>query len=165
MFSRPVASIHVSDCILISLGNILPVSYLAIGIIGATVMPHSLFLGSALATQDRIGCRPVEDDKVIVSAANSIASADESLIPASRSKEFLSTLRESTFKLFQAPPKSPHATLAKQHSEHNNNPLPFVKAHIYHGIADVVFCLLGFAVLINSMYVFNFGEMNELQST
>jgi len=28
-----------------------------------------------------------------------------------------------------------------------------VETHIYHGIADVVVCLLGFAVLINSMYV------------
>ncbi|EEB88195.1 hypothetical protein MPER_14104, partial [Moniliophthora perniciosa FA553] len=27
---------------------------LSVGILGATVMPHSLFLGSALATQDRI---------------------------------------------------------------------------------------------------------------
>ncbi|KAK7445175.1 Manganese transporter smf1 [Stygiomarasmius scandens] len=29
-------------------------AYISVGIIGATIMPHSLFLGSALATQDRI---------------------------------------------------------------------------------------------------------------
>ncbi|KAF4573647.1 hypothetical protein EYR36_008165 [Pleurotus pulmonarius] len=32
--------------------------YTSVGIIGATVMPHSLFLGSALATQDRISAVP-----------------------------------------------------------------------------------------------------------
>ncbi|KAL1410197.1 Manganese transporter smf1 [Vanrija albida] len=33
--------------------------YLGVGIIGATVMPHALFLGSSLATVDRLGMLPV----------------------------------------------------------------------------------------------------------
>ena len=32
--------------------------YLAVGILGATVMPHAIFLGSHLATQDRISRGP-----------------------------------------------------------------------------------------------------------
>src|SRR5712691_3024137 len=32
----------------------------AVGIIGATVMPHGLFLGSALATQDRASVKPID---------------------------------------------------------------------------------------------------------
>ena len=31
----------------------------AVGILGATIMPHSLYLGSALATQDRASVKPV----------------------------------------------------------------------------------------------------------
>ncbi|KAF5352802.1 hypothetical protein D9756_006228 [Leucocoprinus leucothites] len=127
--------------------------YTSIGIIGATVMPHSLFLGSALATQDRIECRQSpEETKLAISTTSTRSSEDfETLTPPPRS--LVSALVESTVRLFRAPPASPHATPATRHSEHENNPFSFVKAHIYHGIADVVTCLLGFAVLINSMYV------------
>ncbi|KAH8981466.1 natural resistance-associated macrophage protein [Lactarius hatsudake] len=33
--------------------------YTSVGILGATIMPHSLYLGSALATQDRVSVKPV----------------------------------------------------------------------------------------------------------
>ncbi|KAI9444556.1 putative transporter of the NRAMP family [Lactarius indigo] len=32
--------------------------YTSVGILGATIMPHSLYLGSALATQDRVSVKP-----------------------------------------------------------------------------------------------------------
>lgn len=141
--------------------------YTSIGIIGATVMPHSLFLGSALATQDRIECRQSpEETKLAISTTSTRSSEDfETLTPPPRS--LVSALVESTVRLFRAPPASPHATPATRHSEHENNPFSFVKAHIYHGIADVVTCLLGFAVLINSMIlilasaVFYYGQNNH----
>ncbi|KDQ31564.1 hypothetical protein PLEOSDRAFT_24093 [Pleurotus ostreatus PC15] len=80
--------------------------YTSVGIIGATVMPHSLFLGSALATQDRISALP---------------------------------------------PTQPEEKLVKTHADRLNRPLPFVTAHLKHGIFDIVASLLGFAVLINSL--------------
>ncbi|KAJ3563284.1 hypothetical protein NP233_g9034 [Leucocoprinus birnbaumii] len=141
--------------------------YTSIGILGATVMPHSLFLGSALATQDRVNCRqPVETDGLMLSATNTIASDDLKTCPPSP-KSLISALKDSTARLFRAPPASLYATSATRHSEHENNPLSFVKPHLWHGIADVIGCLLGFAVLINSMIlilasaVFYYGQ-NEV---
>ncbi|KAK0219898.1 putative transporter of the NRAMP family [Armillaria fumosa] len=37
--------------------------YTSVGILGATVMPHSIFLGSALATQDRVAIKSVEEEE------------------------------------------------------------------------------------------------------
>ncbi|THU79101.1 Nramp-domain-containing protein [Dendrothele bispora CBS 962.96] len=74
-----VLSVMVCMCIIISKLNInwgdtfegyLPskyvfpngAGYISVGIIGATIMPHSLFLGSALATQDRAGVNSESSD-------------------------------------------------------------------------------------------------------
>ena len=54
---------------------------------------------------------------------------------------------------FRKPDASSYATAAKSHSEHQNNSYEFVRAHIYHGTIDVVGSLLGFAVVINALYV------------
>ncbi|KAG6839685.1 hypothetical protein H0H87_000235 [Tephrocybe sp. NHM501043] len=37
-----------------------------------------------------------------------------------------------------------------RHADWENRPYDFVKAHIHHGVVDIVVSLLGFAVLINS---------------
>ncbi|KAK0200834.1 natural resistance-associated macrophage protein [Desarmillaria ectypa] len=97
--------------------------YTSVGIIGATVMPHSLFLGSALATQDRV------------------SDLSDSL-PLDLEKP--QTFRQRIRSVFRIPPMSPPQTPT-------NNPLSFVKTHLYHGIADVVISLLCFAVVINSL--------------
>ena len=46
------------------------------------------------------------------------------------------------------PPNGP-----RSHAERENRPYAFVRAHLYHGIVDMVVSLLGLAVVINSMYV------------
>ncbi|KAF9062045.1 smf Mn2+ and Fe2+ transporter [Rhodocollybia butyracea] len=47
--------------------------YTSIGILGATVMPHSLFLGSALATQDRDSLPPsVEESRITLFSSSAI---------------------------------------------------------------------------------------------
>ncbi|KAI3616677.1 transporter protein smf2 [Moniliophthora roreri] len=107
--------------------------YTSVGILGATVMPHSLFLGSALATQDRITPPSYQDSG-----------------PDSKPKGVLASLRTNVINAFRTPPPSEYATNAKSHSERNNNSLAFVKGHLYHGIVDVALSLLGFAVVINS---------------
>ncbi|KAJ6623095.1 natural resistance-associated macrophage protein-domain-containing protein [Mycena sp. CBHHK59/15] len=118
--------------------------YTSVGILGATVMPHSLFLGSALATQNRL---------TVEEKPESLASVDPKET-TSRTHYKPSTLRRILgffVALFRTPPSSPHATVVKRHADRENNTLAFVRAHLYHGIFDVVASLLGFAVLINSL--------------
>ncbi|KAG7086975.1 hypothetical protein E1B28_002891 [Marasmius oreades] len=110
--------------------------YTSVGIMGATVMPHSLFLGSALATQNRTaGPEPPQDSLVYDPGTPST---------------WLSRVLVFVVRAFQRPPPNPSTTSAIHHSERENNSLQFVKEHLYHGIIDVSFSLLGFAVLINS---------------
>ena len=37
------------------------------------------------------------------------------------------------------------------HADRENNKLSFVRSHMYHGMADVIASLMGFAVIINSL--------------
>ncbi|KAF7324704.1 hypothetical protein MKEN_00511900 [Mycena kentingensis (nom. inval.)] len=107
--------------------------YTSVGILGATVMPHSLFLGSTLATQNRLS-----------SATLAPLEKSDPQPLVKRAKEFLASS-------FRTPPPSPHTTRAKRHGERENNSLVFIEAHLSHAKFDVVGSLLGFAVLINSM--------------
>ncbi|KAF8645422.1 hypothetical protein AX16_007825 [Volvariella volvacea WC 439] len=126
--------------------------YTSVGILGATVMPHSLFLGSALATQDRIDYEsmvsPKTDNDPTESERSSVATAPPRV---ERMKAWAMDAKDSVIKQFRAPPPSDYSTRATRHCDRENRPLAFVKAHIYHGTADVMFSLLGFAVLINSL--------------
>ena len=122
------------------------ISPLAVGIIGATVMPHSLFLGSTLATQDRIRFREMHSDKTVAGSSK----------PAGRPSwiiQFLSDRKEDILSAFRKPPPNLYTSAATRHSEHTNNPYEFVRAHIYHGTVDMIGSLLGFAVVINSLCV------------
>ncbi|PPQ94583.1 hypothetical protein CVT25_011895 [Psilocybe cyanescens] len=128
--------------------------YTSVGILGATVMPHSLFLGSALATQDRISFRSHKDIKTLT--ALSTKESEESLpaAPPERQSLFRRAYEECKYSVldaFRKPPASMFATAATRHSERQNNPYEFIRAHIYHGTFDIVGSLLGFAVMINSL--------------
>lgn len=129
----------------------------AVGILGATVMPHSLFLGSALATQDRISFRAksnIEELTTLGGKASDESLAAKPVDKVSFFRQFYYDLRESVLGAFRKPPASFYATTATRHSERQNNSFEFIKAHLYHGTVDVIGSLLGFAVVINSMYVF-----------
>ena len=126
----------------------------AVGMIGATVMPHTLFLGSALATQDRVAHRHAEEK------AREIEVYPATTVPQGRLRcigvlfgHVINYFKASFQNAVRVPDPSVYATKAKRHSELENNPLGFVQAHIYHGIADMVISLVGFAVVINSLYV------------
>jgi metal iron transporter len=102
-------------------------------------MPHSLFLGSALATQDRVS-KP---------SANLNISSFRSTIRTPRDLLYsLWNIIKSGFRVRRMEEK---LTEAKCHAEHDNRPHDVVQAHLYHGMVDVVFSLLGFAVIINSL--------------
>ncbi|KAK7453194.1 Manganese transporter smf1 [Stygiomarasmius scandens] len=128
--------------------------YTSVGILGATVMPHSIFLGSALATQDRISIpvAPAEDDQSFVYT--------NPLIRIYR------VIKMATISAFKVPPPSEYATGASRHSDRENNTAEHIKKHLYHGIVDMAVSLLGFAVVINSLIlilasaVFFYGENN-----
>ncbi|KAG7086213.1 hypothetical protein E1B28_002179 [Marasmius oreades] len=134
--------------------------YVSVGIIGATVMPHSLFLGSALATQDRISTSShnafLKEDQF--SPTMSLTSNESGTITKESSLTLVDRLRAVSFQAkqyflssFRVPPPSTFATRATCHSDRENNSLAFVNAHIYHGLVDVAVSLLGFAVVINSL--------------
>ncbi|KAL0057566.1 Manganese transporter smf1 [Marasmius tenuissimus] len=132
--------------------------YVSVGIIGATVMPHSLFLGSALATQDQVSTK---HKNAFSSSSSSVASSSSSLsdsnkdtpTPKSRVpiKEHLHKALTSTLSSFRTPPPSTFTTRVNRHVDRENNSLEFVEAHVYHGVVDVAVSLLGFAVVINSL--------------
>ena len=139
-------------------------------------MPHSLFLGSALATQDRISTKhhnafapsPSSSTPSVASSNSSIADGDgdddasnktsPTPTPRMTRKTFKQRLRaipsealESVLTAFRVPPPSTFATRVNRHCDRDNNSLKFVTAHVYHGVVDVAVSLLGFAVVINSL--------------
>ncbi|THH16340.1 hypothetical protein EW146_g4298 [Bondarzewia mesenterica] len=123
--------------------------YTSVSILGATVMPHALFLGSALATQDRVSPKP---DKSL-----SESSSFDSTLPTSNTGRGLrrrfspGKVWEGIIAQCRSPPNDPDRIECKSHADRENNPLSFIKAHLYHGIADIIISLLGFAVVINSL--------------
>ena len=133
---------------------------LAVGIIGATVMPHALFLGSSLAKQDRVGAlnKPGCDD-TLPGAYRTSWMKKFSL------KKFLPSWQSvrSQFMSFKVPegddPNLPN--FEKGHAGWTNKTASFVVAHLNHSIVDITISLLGFAVVINSMFVYNLHAFLE----
>ncbi|PPQ69625.1 hypothetical protein CVT25_013708 [Psilocybe cyanescens] len=112
--------------------------YAAVGILGATVMPHALFLGSSLATQDRVSDAP-----------------DIGQIPSNLSRQMSrrTKIRQfvlSLFRITRAERAASNIDYRSKYGERENNPLLFIKQHLLHGIADVVTSLIALAVPINS---------------
>ena len=118
--------------------------FLAIGVIGATVMPHSLFLGSALATQDRLSKTPLKD-------GNLSSSSLEPVPEERRPTGILNRIKSSLNEAFRTKAVDGHKNRPQRHEDRENNPYLFVKSHVYHGVVDIILSLLGVAVVINSM--------------
>ncbi|KAJ7508656.1 NRAMP family [Mycena galericulata] len=116
--------------------------YTSVGILGATVMPHTLFLGSTLATQDRLGIQTPSLEPLPVTDSGQ----------TSKTLSKSGQLFESFVSLFHAPPPSQSPTRVKRHADRENNNLTFIRAHLRPQMIDMVGSLLGFAVLINAMY-------------
>lgn len=111
--------------------------YIAVGILGATVMPHALFLGSMMATQDRVSEAP-----------------SEALTPPSPSKATIkSRIRRTISKLFRidrADRETSTKDYRSKYGERENNSLAFIHQHLFHGVVDIVSSLVAIAVPINS---------------
>lgn len=134
-------SLYTCELVISTSGNNAEFSlFLAIGIIGATVMPHSLFLGSALATQDRLSAKPLNGNKLSNSSL-------EALPEERRPKGILNNIKSS----LQINAVDGHKNRPQRHEDRENNPYRFVESHVYHGIVDIILSLFGIAVVINSM--------------
>ena len=151
-----------------------PFFALAIGIIGATVMPHSLFLGSALATQDRLSIKDSEKQSEAttmtgitsstLTANSQVTLSSTTKSPSSTRPPFLYRMKRSIRATFRIIPLREFATEPENHKDRDNNSYTFVRAHIYHGMFDIVFSLLSFAVLINALLVFLASDLLRLAS-
>ena len=108
---------------------------IAVGILGATVMPHALFLGSSLATQDRVNIAPPEDKLPP---------------PASSRLGFKSKVQKIIGPLFRITHADRTIDYRTKYGERDNNSLTFINQHLSHGIVDVVTSLIALAIPINS---------------
>jgi len=107
-------------------------------------MPHSLFIGSALATQDRLSKTPLEDDSVSDSTL-------ESLPEERRPGGILNKIKSSLSNAFRIKALDSHKNRPQRHQDRENNSYWFVESHVYHGVVDIILSLLGIAVVVNSM--------------
>ncbi|KZS89225.1 natural resistance-associated macrophage protein, partial [Sistotremastrum niveocremeum HHB9708] len=132
--------------------------YTSIGIIGATVMPHALFLGSSLATQDREASSIQLGDEEHACRATEDPSEDVSEAPNPRmsngSQAYI--LKSLWLKISSDEVRS---------ERKQNNKLAFIRAHLMHSIIDISMSLMGFAVVINSAILILAGAVFFYDST
>ncbi|KAG6331720.1 hypothetical protein ID866_7370 [Astraeus odoratus] len=141
--------------------------YTTVGILGATIMPHSLFLGSHLATQDRLALKqdhtPSETSSFDSSQRRSFLQCLQNFFKRplralscddiSQNATFFQRIRillRRTFSVLRSDETNYPADVFT-HADRENNTWAFVRSHIYHGMVDMVVSLLGFAVIINSL--------------
>ncbi|KZV68667.1 Nramp-domain-containing protein [Peniophora sp. CONT] len=111
--------------------------YTAVGILGATVMPHALFLGSHLATQDRVSTAP---------APIPLPAGAETMPRRKRAIAYL----KSFFTASRFERIAEDRQHRNQFARPESNTYEFVQAHLRHGLVDIVTSLLCVAVPINS---------------
>lgn len=106
-------------------------------------MPHALFLGSFMATQDRIGSSQL-------TLPNPVLAPDAPPIPdiKARTRKWLS----SQFEVTRAERIAVSRDYRMKYGRENSD-LSFIQAHLKHGVVDIVTSLLGVAVPINAAFV------------
>lgn len=115
----------------------------AVGILGATVMPHALFLGSFLATRNRL----VDPPATLPTPANGSTTASYGILRKVR------IWFKSFFEVSRLERKAASRDYRDKYGRENNE-LSFIQAHLTHGLVDVLVSLFALAVPINSAYVF-----------
>ncbi|CAK9786732.1 natural resistance-associated macrophage protein [Cutaneotrichosporon oleaginosum] len=150
--------------------------YVGIGIIGATVMPHALFLGSALAGVDRLNMLPRppkrrrERTNNRLPALNPAAAIRRRLRPQRQETDPEIPLENvegrehgsSTAHDSAPPPQLPLVKTSDKDDEYESKMQEYEKAirkfdrirwvnlHVWHASVDTAYSLLGFALTINS---------------
>lgn len=106
-------------------------------------MPHALFLGSFLATQDRVGTQET-------SLPNPVQTTDSAASVGFRTR--FKDWFKSLFAVTRAERIAASRDYRMKYGRENND-IEFIRAHLKHGIVDIVTSLMGIAVPINSAYV------------
>lgn len=112
--------------------------YISVGIIGATVMPHALFLGSKLATIERTD---VDQDEKVRDAE----SAGMELKPPSPRRQRTATHGPS----LHMPQPTPLPTFPMV-ARSGFRSMQSIKVHLHHAQVDIAISLLSFALVVNS---------------
>ena len=99
-------------------------------------MPHGLFLGSHMATKDRVS-KPPRGESLPALARKNVPST------------YMKTLK-SFINVHKMQPDEIGVDTVSPHGVRENNPFSFVKGHLVHSLVDLIASLLGFAVTINS---------------
>lgn len=102
-------------------------------------MPHALFLGSFLATQNRVDVLPKELPYPVH------ATEDSSMGLRARLRRFFSSIVSVSRAERIAASRDYRNKYARE-----NNDLGFIRAHLTHGLVDVIASLICVAVPINS---------------
>ncbi|KAF8559925.1 Nramp-domain-containing protein [Imleria badia] len=124
--------------------------YTSVGVLGATVMPHSLFLGSRLATQDRLA----KDSETDLPKCLETSSSHQMTLSQRVIRSIRSTFSWGRLFSISRSDETSYPPNVLTHADRENNNISFVRSHMYHGMADVISSLMGFAVIINSLQVF-----------
>ncbi|KZT73250.1 smf Mn2+ and Fe2+ transporter [Daedalea quercina L-15889] len=132
--------------------------YTSIGILGATVMPHSLFLGSALSTQERETEEETISEKPEAwtsssTLASTLAEKTRSMVSNFKAGLNKDSLIRSVKQAFHMGRVHEEGRPVKNHAEHENHSVDFVSRHLTHGVVDMVVSLLGLALVINALIV------------
>ncbi|KAG8694106.1 hypothetical protein FRC08_008704 [Ceratobasidium sp. 394] len=135
--------------------------YTSIGILGATVMPHAIFLGSSLATLDRVSPAPPlkplptsqpEESLTFKQKINRFRKALFYIEPKPKGNPFMHT-RGAHIESSESQSRDEMPGISKGFTstrKYLNNSVEFIKEHLGHALIDIVMSLLGFAVVINS---------------
>ncbi|KAK4688793.1 hypothetical protein P7C73_g1320, partial [Tremellales sp. Uapishka_1] len=143
--------------------------YVGVGIIGATVMPHALFLGSSLASVDRLDMVPVPPSAVpakksfkmptmLARRKRQAKSVDLELSDIGRSNSRSSSRTTSAAKggepaVMQEDDRETELEAKQKVYEEDVKKfdrIKWVKLHVLHSTIDTSYSLLGFALTINA---------------
>ncbi|TIC04944.1 Nramp-domain-containing protein [Wallemia mellicola] len=119
-------------------------TYISIGIIGATIMPHSMFLGSKLATADRLASAS--------SVNSSRTSSNEDRFSLSNIEETSRNPLEYVAKAMKQDPDYEPSPRIGDADVYEGGPgrLPSILKHLKHGSWDIALSLLTIAVPVNA---------------
>lgn len=122
--------------------------YVSVGIVGATVMPHALFLGSKLATIERMGDHEHDYKGRTASSAKPVSSSDHLGIELAALPEMRH--RSPTAPSLHMPQPVPMPSFPLSPASKESRSAKFIRTHLHHAQLDIATSLFCFALVVNS---------------